>query len=168
MENWPEIRRLFGASFRSSFHYAVASITEDGQPHVTPIGSLILGRPGFGVYFEEFTHRLPKNYRTNQRVCVLAVNSGGWFWIRSLIKGGFSSPPAVRLHGIAGKRRVATEGEIGLWQKRVRPVGFTKGHKMMWAHMKMVREIEFTRIEAVHMGDMTRDAWADPMNARDA
>ena len=31
---------------------------------------------------------------------------------------------------------------------------------MMWANMKMVRDIEFTRIEPVHMGEMTRDTWS--------
>jgi hypothetical protein len=159
IENWPEIRRLFQISFKSSFHYAIASVTENGEPHVTPIGSLILGKPGFGFYFEEFTSHLPKNYQTNKQVCVLAVNSSRWFWIRSLIKGSFSSPPAVRLHGIVGKRREATEKEIMLWQKRVRPVSFSKGHEMMWANMKVVREIEFTRVEPVHMGEITRNAW---------
>ena len=50
--DWHVIKRLFRKSFASSFHYAIASVGQDGEPHVTPIGSLILGSPGQGVYFE--------------------------------------------------------------------------------------------------------------------
>ena len=47
-ENWADIKKLFGQAFRSSFHYALATVNEDGEPHVTPIGSLILCDPGHG------------------------------------------------------------------------------------------------------------------------
>ena len=155
IENWREVKNLFRKTFKTSFHYSIASVTESGEPHVTPIGSLILGKPGHGIYFEEFTSHLPKNYQTNKHVCVLAVNSSKLFWIKSLVIGRFSSPPAVRLHGTVGKLREASENEIMLWQRRVRRVRFSKGYGMMWANMKMVREIEFTRIEPVRMGGMT-------------
>lgn len=158
-DNWKEVKDLFNDSFKSSFHYAIASVTENGAPHVTPIGSLILGKPGFGFYFEEFTSHLPKNYQTNKQICVLAVNSSRWFWIKSLVMGRFSNPPAVRLHGVVGNLREASETEIKLWQKRVGRASFSKGYEMMWANMKTVREIEFTKIEPVHMGEMTRNAW---------
>ncbi len=157
--NWKTIRKLFRDTFKSSFHYAIATVSETGEPHVTPIGSLVLGKPGKGFYFEEFTKQLPSNLKTNQQVCVLAVNSGRWFWLTSLLKGGFKQPPSLRLYGTVGKRREATATEIALWQKRVKSVSFSKGHAMMWANMKMVREIEFHRILPVHMGAMTREAW---------
>ena len=54
IENWKVIKRLFNRSFNSSFHYALATVNDKGEPHVTPIGSLILLEPGHGVYFEEF------------------------------------------------------------------------------------------------------------------
>jgi len=60
--NWKQIKSLFKNSFNSSFHFAIASVTEKGEPHVTPIGSLILGKPGYGIYFEKFTKQLPSNY----------------------------------------------------------------------------------------------------------
>jgi len=153
--DWPAIKRLFKRSFSSSFHYAISTVTKDGEPHVTPIGSLILGAPGQGVYFEEFPSRLPENLENNSQVCVLAVNSGRWFWLRSLIKGRFGEMPAIRLYGKAGKLREATETENALWQKRVRSVRFTKGHELMWQRMGTVREIEFTGVESVHIGQMT-------------
>ena len=167
-ENWEDVKELFKKSFKSSFHYAIATVNEDGGPHVTPIGSLILGKPGYGFYFEEFPRQLPNNFKINKQVCVLAVNSSRWFWFKSLVAGRFSSPPAVRLHGTVGEIREATEKEIKLWHNRVKPVSFSKGHAMMWTNMKMVREIEFTRIEPVHMGEMTRDTWNKPSNIKNA
>lgn len=160
-QNWNEVKKLFRNTFKTSFHYAIASVTENGEPRVTPIGSLILGEAGRGIYFEEFTSGLPANYQTSKQVCVLAVNSGKWFWIRSLIVGRFAAPPAVRLHGTVGKLRDATEQERALWQKRVKSLSFSKGHKMMWASMKRVREIEFTKIEPVYMGAMTHNTWPE-------
>ncbi len=156
-EHWAEIKHLFRRSFRSSFHYAVATVDENGEPHITPIGSLILGAPGRGLYFEEFPRQLPRNLRTNKKICVLAVNSSRWFWMKSLLGGKFVSPPAVRLYGMAGQLREATEQEIQLWQRRVGRVRFTKGHAMMWAKMRTVRDIEFSRVEPVHVGAMTKD-----------
>ena len=158
-ESWADIKRLFGKSFRSSFHYAVASVTERGEPLVTPIGSLILRGPGHGFYFEEFTHGLAENLRANPQVCILAVNSSRWFWLQSLIVGRFSSPPAVRLFGTAGEAREATEQERTLWHRRIRKVRFSKGYALMWKNMTVVRDIEFSRVEPVHMGAMTRGVW---------
>lgn len=157
--NWKEVKSLFKKSFKTSFHFAIATITENGEPHVTPIGSLILGEPGHGFYFEKFTQQLPSNLANNRQICVLAVNSSRWFWIKSLINGKFTSPPAVRLHGVVGDIREATDSEIALWQKRVKRVSFSKGHAMIWRSMSMVRDIEFSRIEPVHLGEMTRDTW---------
>lgn len=158
-DNWREVKSIFRDSFRSSFHYAIATVTEHGEPHVTPIGSLVLGKPGEGFYFEKFTRHLPKNIGNNGRVCVLAVNSSRWFWVKSLLGGRFGAPPAVRLYGTAQELRPATEREMALWQKRVRSVRFTKGHKLMWSEMNMIRVINFDRIEPVNMGQMTKGLW---------
>lgn len=158
-DDWTEVKALFRESFSSSFHYAVASVGGDGEPHVTPIGSLILGGPGQGFYFEKFTRNLPRNIDNGSRVCVLAVNSSRWFWMGSLVAGKFPRPPAVRLHGFAGPLRQATGREIALWQKRVARVRHTKGHRLMWRDMREVREITFDRIEPVHVGAMTSGLW---------
>lgn len=158
-ENWSKIKKIFRASFKSSFHYAVASVNKNGEPHVTPIGSLILGEPGRGIYFEKFPINLKNNLTTNNHVCVMAVNSSKWFWLKSLFLGRFTTPPAVRLRGVVGEARDATETELILWQRRVRSVRSSKGHALMWAGMSKVREIEFTEIEPVYIGEMTRDLW---------
>lgn len=153
--DWHIVKKLFKKAFSSSFHYSIASIDIDGKPHVTPIGSLILGEPGHAIYFEEFTRKLPINLKSNKFISVLAVNSSKWFWLKSLIKGKFAEPPALRLNGEAGIVREATQIEVNLWHKRVKSVNFTKGHKIMWQRMAKVREIEFTSIEQVHLGEMT-------------
>lgn len=160
ISNWKDIKTLFKQSFSSSFHFAIASVTESGEPHATPIGSLILGKPGHGFYFEKFTQHLPLNYASNKQICVLAVNSSKWFWLKSLISGGFAHPPAVRLHGVVGELRDATEEEIAIWQRRVRRVSFSKGHAMMWRSMSMVRDIQFTKMEPVNLGKMTHGTWS--------
>ncbi len=157
--NWKDIKRLFNNTFKSSFHYSIASVTERGEPHVTPIGSLLLGKPGHGFYFEKFTKHLPQNYNSNKQICILAVNSSKWFWLKSLLLGKFTSPPAVRLHGKVGDLREATDKEVILWQKRVKRVSFSKGHALMWRDMSMVRDIEFTKVEPVYIGEMTRNTW---------
>ncbi len=158
--NWKEVKKLFEKSLESSFYCAVATVTEKGEPHVAPIGSLILGKPGHGVYFEKFPQQLPRNLKINKKICVMAVNSSRWFWFKSLVKGKFISPSAVRLHGIVGDLRKATDTEIGLWKKKVNIVSFSKGHAILWRDMSMVRDIEFTRIEPVHTGKMGCDTWS--------
>ncbi len=158
--NWKEVKNLFEKSLESSFHCALATVTEKGEPHVAPIGSLILGKPGHGFYFEKFPQQLPRNLESNKKVCVLAVNSSKWFWLKSLINGKFTSPSAVRLYGIVGDLRKATDTEIELWKKRVKIVSFSKGHAILWRDMSMVRDIEFTRIEPVHTGKMSCDTWS--------
>jgi hypothetical protein len=154
-QHWPEVERLFRDALASSSHYAIASVTQEGQPHVTPIGSLILDRPGHGYYFEAFARQLPKNLEHNRQVCVLAVNSGFWFWLKSLLGGRFGSPPGLRLLGTAAALRPATQEEIERWQRRVKAARPTRGHKLMWRDMKMVREIDFHAIEPVRIGPMT-------------
>ncbi|MET0091313.1 MAG: pyridoxamine 5'-phosphate oxidase family protein [Candidatus Thiodiazotropha sp.] len=155
-KDWEAIRTLFKASLKSSFHFAIASVNEQGEPHVTPIGSLILDEPGRGYYFERFTQQLPKNLLHRQRVCVLAVNSGFGFWLGSLLRGRFAQPPGLRLYGTVSEPRAATEAERARWLRRVRPARFTRGHAMMWSEMDRVREIEFDRVDPVRIGKMTQ------------
>src|ERR1700724_845622 len=61
-EQWESAWALVNRSFRSSLHYAFASVNADGTPHVTPIGSLMLRHDEpTGFYFELFTKQLPHN-----------------------------------------------------------------------------------------------------------
>ena len=159
--HWNSIRKLFLQTFYSSFHYAMATVTPDGRPHVTPIGSLILLDPGHAIYFEEFPQHMPRNFESNPDVCVLAVRSGLLFWIMAILRGRFKTPPAIRLHGSVGQCREATAEELALWRKRTHRLRRTKGYGLMWARMHAVRDVNFSRVDGIHCGEMTRQAWAD-------
>lgn len=158
--HWKTIRSICKQAFRSSLHYAMATVTPEGLPHVTPIGSLLLREPGHAIYFEEFTQNMPHNLENNRNVCVLAVRSGLLFWLCALFRGGFDSPPGIRLHGTVGPPRPATDGEMALWRHRVRRLRATKGYEIMWSKMCTVRDVKFTSADAIHMGEMTRAAGA--------
>ena len=157
--NWTLIRRLFARSFQSSLHFSMATVTPEGLPHVTPVGSLMLRAPGHAVYFEEFTQRMPANFGANPNVCVLAVRSGLLFWLWSALRGEFRTPPAIRLHGTVGAVRPATDDELRQWSRRVGKLRGTRGYRMMWANMRTVRDVHFTRADAIEIGAMTRGCW---------
>ncbi len=154
-QSWPEIKKLFYQCMESSMHASIASVGKNGEPHVTPIGSLTLTKPGRGYYFEAFTFNMPRNVELNNNICILVVNSGKWFWFRSLLKGRFLQPPGIRLRGKAGTRRAATSQEIERFQKQVRIARWLKGHAILWSGMATVRDIEFTSIEPIKIGRMT-------------
>jgi uncharacterized protein len=157
--DWSLAKAVCRDAFKTSFHFSIASVNSAGYPHVTPIGSLMLGDwvdgTGQAIYFERFTRQLPAHASANPNICVLAVNSGRWFWLKSLLAGRFTQPPALRLFGTMGQIRPATEIELQRWRKRVAITQATKGHQLMWQGMSDVREITITRIESVNLGKMT-------------
>lgn len=160
VDHWRRARRVFAAAFSSSFHYALATVGEEGEPCVTPIGSVILTEPGRGFYFEEFPTRLPQNLARDPRVAILAVNSGRFFWLRALFQGRFPAPPAVRLRGrVVGLPRQATAAELALWKRRVRPLTPLPGYKMLWGKMRTVRDLEIESADPVLLGPMTQGLW---------
>ena len=156
IKNWDEIRLHFKKSFRSNLHVAIASVNADQQPTTTPIGSFFLNKDQTGFYFEKFTRKLPQNAAINKKVCVLAVNSNKWFWVKSIFKGQFSDPPAIRLYGELGERRKATALEIRALQRRVRATSRLKGHRELWEDLTMIRMIHFTKAENMKIGKMTK------------
>lgn len=156
-QNWQKIRTHFSKSFGANMHVSIASVNEDNQPTVTPIGSLFLNDDLTGFYFEKFATKLNVNSKTNNKVCVLAVNSNNWFWFKSLFKLNFSEYPAVKLYGKLGIKREATEKEYSAFQKRIRQTKRLKGSKYLWQDMSMVREIRFTKGEKINLGKMTKE-----------
>ena len=96
------------------------------------------------------------NLDRDQRICVLAVVGGFWFWLKALFQGRFSAPPGLRLAGRAGRRRLATKEEVEQWQKRVRPFRRLKGYKLLWKNMRHVREVTFDTVEPLRLGSMAQ------------
>ncbi len=153
--DWPEVKKVCNSAFRSSLHFSIASVDENNCPHVTPIGSVILGKTGKAIYFEKFTRNLKNNLTNNNQFSILAVNSSRWFWFKSLLTGKFSSRPALRLNGTAGISRTATAKEMQLWQNRVKLFSLTRGHKILWREMSRVRELNITSVEKINLASMT-------------
>lgn len=156
-KDWVEIRKHFNRAFRSNFYVSIASVDTENKPTVTPIGSLFLNRDQTGFYFEKYPSSLPKHAETNPNICALAVNTSMWFWLKSLFKGKFNSNPALKLYGVLGARREATEKEISHLQRRMRATRGLKGNTYLWSDMQFVREVVFDRVEAVRLGDMTSE-----------
>ena len=156
-ENWNQIRQHVNKSFSSSLHVSIASVDEDGNPTVTPIGSLFLNKDQTGFYFEKFPKKLPLHANTNKNICVLAVNSNKWLWIKALFKERFDAYPALKLYGQLGERRQATETEMNRLKRRMKFTSSLKGHKYLWNDMETVRELTFTRVEKINIGHMTAD-----------
>lgn len=152
---WPKIRAHFRNSFGTTLHVAIASVDQDNNPTTTPIGSLFLNEDTTGFYFEKYTTSLPKNEVQNPNICVLAVNSSRFFWLKSLFKGYFPSYPAMKLYGKLGVKRKATEREIYALKRRMRLTKRLKGHQYLWGKMGYVREVVFTRAEPIKLGKMT-------------
>ena len=154
-EKWNLIRPIFDNAFKSCMHFSMATVNEDGSPHITPIGSLILREDPSGYFFDEYCTRTRENIARNPRVCFLAVNADRSFWVKSLIKGKFSASPAVRLMGTVSELREATPDEIADWQSHVAFARPTRGYQIMWGRLHSVRDVQFDSFEPMSTGKMT-------------
>ncbi len=158
-QQWDTMKKIFNKAFNSSFHYAIATVNKDGTPHVTPIGSLMLGEDRRGFYFEGYVNALSRNLQHNKRVCVMAVNSSRWSLLKSFFRGRITVPPGVRLRGTATERREATEQELEQFRRRFRMYRMFKGYNLLWGNLRYVREIHFDGYEPVRIGALTRAVW---------
>jgi len=149
------LRRHFNQSVSSSFHVSIATVNPDGSPWVTPIGSFLITRDGVGIYFEMFANQMTKNFQENNQVVIMGVNSGFWFWFKSIIRGKFHHSPALRLVGNVGPLRKPSEEEIKIISKRFDKFKGTHGHKIMWSKIGNIREIQINRVASVNIGKMT-------------
>ena len=165
--DWVMTKEMFRRAFRSSFHYAIATVDENGAPHVTPIGSVLLNDPGQGIFFDIFSSQLSRNLDRDPRLCVMAVDSGRSFWLAALARGRFSGPPALRLTATAGPRRPATLAEQQRWLHRVRPVRRLKGHRLLWGNLIHVRDLTFHTALPVRLGPMTKHLATGPLGEPD-
>jgi hypothetical protein len=154
-EKWDIIRRVVDEANKSCSHVSVATVNGDGFPHVTPIGSLALHDGPTGYFFDELCTVTRKNLDRDARVCILAVHAGMPFWIKSLIMGKFSTPPAIRLVGTVTPLREATSEEIAAWHRHVAKARLTRGYEIMWSRMHLVRDVQFDSFESVNCGKMT-------------
>ncbi len=153
-ETWERVRTLFRQALRTSLHHSFATVGEDGAPRVTPIGSLILTRNRRGFYFEEYASGLRRNLSVNNRVCILAVRSSKWQFLKALFFGKVTEPLAVRLMGTVGERRPASDEETAAFRQRVSRYRWLKGHALLWGGLRHVRDITFDSCETVRLGSL--------------
>ncbi|OLO99184.1 pyridoxamine 5'-phosphate oxidase [Mycolicibacterium porcinum] len=156
---WTTITEIVGRAKKSSLHCAIASTDADGAPHVTPVGTLFLRDDCTGFYFDQYTSALARNVDRDPRVCVMAVDTGRLFWLRSLMTGRFTAPPAVRIYGTVGALRPATSPELEQVRRSVRAMQRLKGGKMLWSDFSQVRDIAFTGFRPVRYPVMMSHLW---------
>lgn len=156
-DTWPELRELWNRALTTSLAVSVATVDEDGAPHVSPIGSLTLGRePGTGTMLELFTRQTTCNLDRDPRVTVLAVDSSARRFATALARGRFPRAVATRLSGTAGPRRWATDDEVARFRRRVRVVRRLRGHDLLWGAERIrARDVTFDVERPVHLGTMT-------------
>lgn len=153
--DWSIIRQHFNKSFRTNFHVSIASVDNENNPTVTPIGSLFLNDNQSGFYFEKYPSKLPVHAGMNKKICVLAVNSGMLFWLRSLFAGKFKRHPGIKLYGELGILREPTDKETARLNRRMRSTRGLPGNKYLWTNMTRVREVTFIKVEKINLGSMT-------------
>lgn len=156
--DWQTIRGVFREGFATGFHFAVATVDADGFPHVTPIGSIVLGDVGRAIYTESYAVGLGTRLERDPRVCVMALNSSRWELLKTLWRGEATRPFGVRLYGTAGARREATPEELEGFSRRVRRLRFLRGHGLLWGRLRMVRDVRFHAFEPVRLPPLG-DPW---------
>lgn len=154
--DWSRARRTVRRAVRTSLHCGIASTDPDGSPHVTPIGSVLLGDIGSALYFDVFNRRLAANIAGDARVTILAVDSGRWMWARSLLAGTFVAPPGIRLTGTVGPARPSTPEEVRHLQRRLGPLLRTPGGRKLWGSLPRVRDVTVDSVDLLSIGAMTR------------
>lgn len=134
---------------RSTGPCAIASVDAEGGPTVTPIGTVFLRDDCTGFYFDQYTERLAENLDRTPRICLMAVDNGLAFWLRSLLAGRFRKAIGVRLYGTAGPRRAASAEELDAVRRRVRLTQWTKGGRALWSDFSHVRDLTFSEARFV-------------------
>lgn len=158
-DHWPDIKEIFERTVKKSGYYSFATVDKDGNPHITPIGSLILRYGCRGFFFDRFPQKMKANFDVSPRVAVMTVNSGFFYWFTSLWQGKFKTPPGIRLYGKVGALRTATEEEAAIWKKKIRRAKGTRGYDILWKDMAGVRDIHFDDVRLVTAGAMTDGLW---------
>jgi hypothetical protein len=160
-KHWESIIDIVGRAKKSGLHCAIASTDADGSPHITPVGTVFLREDRTGYYFDQYTSALARNVDRDPRVCVMAVDRGRLFWLRSLVGGRFIAPPAVRLYGAVGALRPANSAELERVRHSVRATRRLKGSQLLWSDFSQVRDITFTSFRPVRYPVMMSHLWPD-------
>jgi len=160
LENWPVILRVLRDSKRSSRHFAIATVTPAGNPHVTPIGHVFFRDDATGYYFDAYSQAMPVNLEHNPRICLMAVTTSTKLWLPALITARFSAPPGVRLMGEVSAPRAASPAEVEELERSIRSTRRLRGHKLLWGDLRRVRDMRFDAFAPVRYPVMCERLWS--------
>ncbi len=132
-------------------HVNIASVSIEGIPNITPIGTVFLNDDGTGFLLDSFSKQLAENLQTNNNICISAVNSSKLFWLSSFIQGQFSSYPGVRLYGELGDLRPATQEEKLKVNRRIQSLKWTKGSKLIWSDLQMSESLKLRATDGLEL-----------------
>ncbi len=156
--NWETVKKNFIACQKSSMGVVqIASVDEEGIPNMTPIGSLFLKKERTAFFCNRFPENLNQNLKNNDRICVIAMNSSKWFWMKSLFKGRFVTCPGIKLFGRVSPKRELKKDERAQWERMVKPFQFFKGYHLLWKDMSHASDIVFEDYEYLKAGKMTQN-----------
>jgi len=144
---------------RSNRFFSIATVDDQGNPHVTPIGHVFFRDDSTGYYFDAFSKAMPKNFETNKRICLMAVNSSTAYWLKSLFLGKFQTSPAVRIFGEVSEARDATEEELDKLKESIKMTSRLKGHDLLWGNLTRVRDMTFTSFSPATYPKMCEGLW---------
>jgi len=150
MNNFKVVKDLV----KNSLYCSISTISTEGHPHSSPIGSVFVEDETQGYFIEMFTKSFIN--QEGNKACILAVNTSLLFWLKSLIRGGFKTAPATRLFVTLGEKRKITDIERERFHKRVKPFKLLKGYKLMWANAHYVRPFTIDHIRPISIGKMTK------------
>lgn len=139
----------------SSFYCSLSTINDQGEPHTSPIGSVYLTSAREGYFIEMFTTSFRN--KAGKKACIMAVNTSMFYWLASIVRGRFKTPPATRLAVTIGERRAISDRERARFQKKVGLLKGLKGHTMMWTKMDFVRPFVIDAVKPVSIGAMTAE-----------
>lgn len=126
----------------ASMHCSIASMSPEGIPNITPIGTLFLNDSSpTGFFFDTYSATLQQHLKYNAQACIQAVNSSPVFWLKLLISGQFRTYPGVRLYAEIGELHPATAEEIYQVHRSIAPLKWTRDSKLIWSDFTLVREV---------------------------
>jgi hypothetical protein len=146
--DWPAITAYVEGAMRAARHVTLATAGADGQPHVTPIGSLVLGPPTRGLFLERFPRRLAADAATNPRFALLAEDTRLWQLLRHFRGDGWFG---LKCYGELGERRAATPSEIDRLAARISRHGRARVKRLLFGQAPQVRDLTVTGAEAISL-----------------
>jgi uncharacterized protein len=158
-KNWPQVLRILNDAKRTCKHFAIATVDPNGNPHVTPIGHAFFRDDMTGFYFDAYSRAMPRHFAANNRICLMAVNSSSWFWLRSLVAARFATPPGIRIFGTVSEQRDATQAEVQRLSASIRTTQRLRGHNLLWGSLNRVRDMRFTSLLPVEYPVMCDGLW---------